>query len=74
MGLGESCLPPRDGDTLDTDNLGDFRLSEAPGEAQLLSNARRGKRVGIHDRIDSTHRIRHSSPHLRQRIVKRYTT
>lgn len=74
VGLGEPCLPPCDGDTLDTDGLSDFRLSEAPGDAKLLSHARRGKRVGIHQGIDSTHRIRHSSLHLRQRIVKRYTT
>ncbi|OEJ36317.1 hypothetical protein BGK72_38825 [Streptomyces agglomeratus] len=74
MRLGESCLPPCDGDTLDADGLGEFRLSEAPGKTQLLSNGRWGKRVGIHDGIVSTHRIRHSGPHPRQCIVKRYTT
>lgn len=72
--LRESGLPPRDGDPLDTDGVGNLGLRETCGEAQLLPNAGRGERVSIHQGINSPQRIRHHNPHPRKRFLKRYTT
>lgn len=73
MGLGKPCLPPCDGDALDADGVGDFRLGEPGGDSQLLPNARRREGVGIHQSIDATQRIRHRGLHPRKRFLKRYT-